>query len=215
MLHWGIFSKHIPFILSGFFITLKFTFFSLLFGIPLAILLAGFKYSSYRHLSFFGQAYTALFRGTPLLVQLFLIHWGIMPLFFKGGVSPFLSGIITFSLNSAAYSSEILFAGIKAIDTGQWDAAYTLGLSKYQTYRYIILPQVIRNNLPQLMNEFIDLLKESALISTIGAVELFRKAQYIANSTYLMFESYFFVALVYFIFILFISILQKVLEKKC
>jgi len=129
-------------------------------------------------------------------------------------ISTFEAGVITFSLNSAAYSSEIIRAGIQAIERGQWDAAHVLGLSYRQTLITIILPQAVRNILPALVNEIVDLLKESALISTLGEADLLRRSQIVASEKYLFFEPLLVAAVGYYVMVMVISFLAKALERK-
>ena len=121
-LHFDVIWPSLPFILEGVVVTLKFTFMSLLCGLPLGILLALAKISN-PILRWFGEIYTSVFRGTPLLVQLFIFYFAT-PQITGYAISTFEAGVLTFSLNSAAYSSEIIRAGIQAIERGQWDAAY-------------------------------------------------------------------------------------------
>ena len=185
-LHFDVIWPSLPFILEGVVVTLKFTFMSLLCGLPLGILLALAKISN-PILRWFGEIYTSVFRGTPLLVQLFIFYFAT-PQITGYAISTFEAGVLTFSLNSAAYSSEIIRAGIQAIERGQWDAAKVLGLSYRQTLLTIILPQAVRNILPALVNEIVDLLKESALISTLGEADLLRRSQIVASEKYLFFE---------------------------
>lgn len=203
----------IPVILEGVAVTLKFTLLSLLCGLPLGVGLAVAKLSSTSVIRGMASAYTSLFRGTPLLVQLGLIYYAT-PQLTSYTISAFEAGILTFALNSAAYSSEIIRAGIQSVDKGQWEAAQMLGLSRRQTIFGIIMPQAIRNTLPALVNEMIDLLKESSLISTIGEADLLRQAQKVASEKYLYFEPLILAAACYYIIVMFIAWLAKRLEKR-
>lgn len=211
-LHFDVIWPSLPFILEGVVVTLKFTFMSLLCGLPLGILLALAKISN-PILRWFGEIYTSVFRGTPLLVQLFIFYFAT-PQITGYAISTFEAGVLTFSLNSAAYSSEIIRAGIQAIERGQWDAAKVLGLSYRQTLLTIILPQAVRNILPALVNEIVDLLKESALISTLGEADLLRRSQIVASEKYLFFEPLLIAAVGYYVMVMVISLLAKILERK-
>lgn len=211
-LHFDVIWPSLPFILEGVVVTLKFTFMSLLCGLPLGILLALAKISN-PILRWFGEIYTSVFRGTPLLVQLFIFYFAT-PQITGYTISTFEAGVLTFSLNSAAYSSEIIRAGIQAIEPGQWDAAKVLGLSYRQTLLTIILPQAVRNILPALVNEIVDLLKESALISTLGEADLLRRSQIVASEKYLFFEPLLIAAVGYYVMVMVISLLAKILERK-
>lgn len=212
-LHFDTIWPSLPFILAGVGVTIKFTFMSLLCGLPLGILLALAKISHQKWLKWVAEVYTSVFRGTPLLVQLFIFYFAT-PQLTGYALSTFEAGVLTFSLNSAAYSSEIIRAGIQAIDRGQWDAAHVLGLSYGQTLTTVILPQAIRNILPALVNEIVDLLKESALISTLGEADLLRRSQIVASEKYLFFEPLLVAAAGYYIMVMVVSLLAKLLERK-
>lgn len=211
--HFDAIWPSLPFILAGMSVTVKFTFVSLLCGLPLGILLALFKIAHQPFLRWAAEAYTSVFRGTPLLVQLFIFYFAT-PQLTGYAISTFEAGVLTFSLNSAAYSSEIIRAGIQAIDQGQWDAARVLGLPYHITLATIILPQAIRNILPALVNEIVDLLKESALISTLGEADLLRRSQIVASEKYLFFEPYLIAAAGYYAMVMLISVFAKALERK-
>lgn len=212
-LHFDAIIPSLPFILAGVGVTIKFTLVSLLCGLPLGILLALAKISRLTSLRWFAGVYTSVFRGTPLLVQLFIFYFAT-PQLTGYALSTFEAGVLTFSLNSAAYSSEIIRAGIQAIDRGQWDAAHVLGLSYAQTLRTVILPQSVRNILPALVNEIVDLLKESALISTLGEADLLRRSQIVASEKYLFFEPLLIAAVGYYIMVMVVSLGAKLLERK-
>ena len=202
-----------PFILQGMTITLKYTFFSLLGGLPLGALLAFGKISKFFWLRWFSNGYTAIFRGTPLLVQLGLFYYAT-PQLTGYQISVFEAGILTFSLNSAAYTSEIMRTGIQSIDVGQWDAAKVLGFSHRQSLWFIIIPQAFCIILPALVNEMIDLLKESALMATLSEMDLLRRAQVISAEKFLFFEPYLLAAFGYFILVNILGVLGKLLERK-
>lgn len=213
MLNFTAIIPSIPMILSGVVVTLKFTLLSLTLGLPLGILLAIAKISRHSLIKRLAGIYTSVFRGTPLLVQLGLIYYAT-PQVLGYNISAFEAGVLTFSLNSAAYSSEIIRAGIEAVDPGQWETAQVLGLTYHQTLWGIILPQAVRTILPALVNEMIDLLKESALVSTIGEADLLRQAQKVASETYLYFEPLLVAALCYYAMVMFIGTIARRLEKK-
>lgn len=203
----------LPVILQGLLVTLKFTSLSLLCGLPLGLFLALAKLSNKNWLRCFAGIYTSVFRGTPLLVQLGLMYYAT-PQLTGYTISTFEAGILTFALNSAAYSSEIIRAGIQSVDRGQWEAAQMLGLSRTQTIIGIIMPQAIRNTLPALVNEMIDLLKESTLVSTIGEADLLRQAQKVASEKYLYFEPLIIAAACYYVIVMIIAFGAKQLEKR-
>lgn len=203
--------EHIPFILEGVKVTFLFAFLSLFCGLPLGILLGFLK--SFNRFSLLANGYTAIFRGTPLLVQLGLIFYAT-PQITGYTISAFEAGIITFSLNSAAYSSEIIRAGIQAIPQGQWEVAKMLGLSKHAVILHIIMPQVFRNILPALANETINLLKETALVSTIGEADILQRSKVVAAEKFLYFEPLIIAAILYFLMVNILGCLAKKLEKR-
>lgn len=202
-----------PFIIQGMGLTLQFSFVSLACGAPLGILLAAAKVGQCSWLKYLANAYTTVFRGTPLLVQLGLFYYGF-PQVTGVTLSAFQASIMTFALNSAAYSSEIMRAGIQAIDEGQWQAGQVLGLSSRQTFVHIILPQALRNILPALVNEMVDLLKEVSLIATLGEMEVLRRAQIVAGQTYLYFQPLCVAAFCYFVLIWGVGLIARWLERK-
>ena len=203
----------IPYILEGIPITLLYTVTSLACGFFLGIILAMMKVSSYKSFQIFGRVYTSIFRGTPLLLQLTLVYFA-SPELTGYKITPWEAGILTFSLNSAAYVSEIIRAGILAVDRGQTEAALSLGIPYPLMMKDIILPQAIRNILPALVNESIDLLKESALISVIGGADILRRANVVASEKYLYFEPLIVAGLLYYILVMILSGLAKLLERR-
>ena len=184
ILHFKTIIPSLPFLLEGALITLKYTFLSVFFGFILGTLLSTMKVSTSIVLQRIAQVYTSIFRGTPLLVQLSLVYFGT-PQLTGYKITAFESGVITFSLNSAAYISEIIRAGILSVDKGQFEAAKALGIPYHLVMKDIILPQAIRNILPALINETIDLLKESSILSVIGEMDLLRRANVIAAERYI------------------------------
>ncbi|ANK58787.1 MULTISPECIES: amino acid ABC transporter permease [Loigolactobacillus] len=155
--------------------------------------------------------YVWIFRSTPLLVQLFIVFFGLPNI----GVqfSPWIAAIITFTLNVGAYSSETIRAAILSIPNGQWEAAYTLGMTRPQVLFRIVLPQAARVSLPPLSNSFIGLVKDTSLASSITIVEMFMVGQQIAAKTYEPLLLYSLVAFVYLIICTVLTILQSYLEK--
>ena len=192
-------------------ITLQMTFLCLICGFVLGVILSLIKLSKCAPLVWFGRFYTSIFRGTPLLVQLCTTLW-TSPAAGRD-VSAVQSGILTFSLNSAAYVSEIFRGGIQAIDKGQYEAAASLGVSYRDMMKDIILPQAVRHVLPSLVNEAVALLKETSILSYIGAVELLRAADQITVMTYRFFEPYLVIALIYYVFVMVLSMLAGRLER--
>jgi arginine/lysine/histidine/glutamine transport system substrate-binding/permease protein len=176
-----------------------------------------FRLSSSRPLSLAARCYIDFFRGTPLLVQIFMIYFGL-PALIKGvgfsfTLNQWAAAITALSLNSAAYIAEIVRGGIQSIELGQREASESLGLGPMQTMRYVIFPQAFRRIIPPLGNEFITLLKDTSLVAVIGFEELFRRGQLIVAQNYRSFEIYFAVALVYLVLTLISSQAFSLLER--
>jgi len=203
----------LPYILEGIPITLAYTSVSLVFGFIMGAFLALFKVGDIKPLNWFAAIYTSVFRGTPLILQLSLIYFAT-PQLVGYDISAWQAGILTFSMNSAAYISEIIRGGIQAVDKGQMEAALSLGLSYPTIMKDIILPQAIRNILPSLVNESIDLLKESALISVIGGADILRRATVVANEKYIYFEPLIVAGFLYYVMVMILAAGAKLLERK-
>lgn len=192
--------------------------FGLLIGLVLGCLLATCKIIPKTNwlvkiLSRIADAYIAVFRGTPMVVQLLLIHFVIFPAIGLR-ISPVAEASIAFGLNSGAYVSEIMRGGILSIDIGQTEAGRALGLNYSQTMMNIILPQAIKNVIPTLGNEFIALLKETSVVSFIAVVDLTKAFQNIANSTYEYIIPYIVLALVYFVVVFAVTGIVKFIERR-
>ena len=204
-------SPSIPFLISGVFITLQYAILSVFLGLIWGVFLALMKISKINIMTVLANGYTAIFRGTPLLVQLMLIYYGT-PQLTGYKISAYEAGILTFSLNSGAYISEVIRAGIRSLDHGQFEAFESLGISYYAGMRDIILPQAFKNSLPAIINEMIDMIKESSIISFIGEMDLLRRAQIVAAEKYIYFEPYIIVAAVYFIIIKILAMVASRIE---
>jgi len=165
--------------LEGLNIVLLIFFSTLVFALPIGLIVAFMRISRYRLLRFMTFLYILLMRGTPLLLQLIVIYYGL-PLV---GVTfnRFNSALIAFSFNYAAYFAEIFRGGLQAIDRGQFEAARTLGFSLFSTYRRIVLPQVFKNVLPSLANEIMTLVKDTSLVYILGLNDILRIAQIASN----------------------------------
>ncbi len=203
----------IPYIVRGVLVTLKFTIISTLFGFIWGTVLSLFKISSIKPLIWFGTAYTSVFRGTPLLLQIALVYYAT-PQLIGYNISALLAGVITFTLNSGAYISETIRGGILAVDRGQKEAALSLGVPYKLMMWDIILPQALKNILPALVNESIGLLKESALVSTIGVQDLLRRAQIVGSQKYIFFEPLIFAGTVYYLMIMILTWIGYALERR-
>ncbi len=204
---------YIPFILEGIGSTLKFVIVSIVIGFILGTLLALCKITKAPLLKWLADAYTSIFRGTPLILQLMIIYFAV-PQLTGYDISPFLSAVLAFGLNSAAYVSEIIRAGIMAVDSGQTEAAEALGVPYRSMMLNIILPQAFKNILPALMNEFITLTKESAIVSTIGYLDLMRRAQITGANLYSNFEPLLFAALIYWVMVFILTKIGALVERR-
>ncbi len=207
------FWSHLYYIIQGTGVTLQYSIVSVFCGMFIGTLLAICKTADSKMLRIFASSYTSVFRGTPMLVQLTIIHYGL-PSLLGLKITIFVSGVIAFSLNSGAYVSEIIKAGINAVDKGQIEAAKALGIPPALRMKDIILPQALRNILPALVNELINLIKESALISTIGGMDIMRRAQAVSAETYSYFTPMLTAAATYYIMVMIVSIFAKILEKR-
>ncbi|SDH03772.1 cystine transport system permease protein [Pseudomonas flavescens] len=201
-----------PFLLKGAAYTVVLSLGGMFFGLILGFLLALMRLSPSRLLDWPARVYVSFFRGTPLLVQLFMIYYGLPQLGIQ--LEPLPAALIGFSLNMAAYVSEILRAAISSIDRGQWEAAASIGMSKTQAMIRAILPQAARTALPPLGNSFISLVKDTALAATIQVPELFRQAQLITARTFEIFTMYLAAALIYWILASLLAHLQSRLEAR-
>lgn len=192
----------LPSLLKGALITLQLTIVSIGLGLVGGSLLGIARLSKYGVVRVLARVYVDFFRGTPLLVQLFMIYFGLPGLFNSLGLPTFSqwwAAIAALTLNSSAYIAEIIRAGIQSIALGQTEAAESLGLSPIETMRYVIFPQAFRVIIPPLANEFITMLKDTSLVAVIGYQELFRAGQLIVAKNYRSLEIYILVALVYLV----------------
>ncbi len=205
--------KAFPLLLMGAAVTIEITAVSVALGFFIGLVVGVARISSYKILRILAAIYADCIRGTPLLVQIFLIYFAL-PIATGARVDPFAAAVLACGINSGAYVSEIFRAGIQAIDPGQMEAGRSLGLTWWQTMRHIILPQAIKNILPPLGNEFIAMLKDSSLVSVIGFEELTRRGQLIIAQTYGSFEIWLTVAALYLAMTLAISRLIAFLEAK-
>jgi arginine/lysine/histidine transport system permease protein len=203
----------IPFILEGLKVTLMIVGAAGILGFLFGIILSLFKISPFKPLVWLADIYTSVFRGTPLVLQLMIIFYG-SPELLGTQIEPYTAAILSFSLNSAAYISEIIRAGINAVDKGQKEAAMALGIPYNQTMKDIILPQAIKNILPALMNEFITLTKESAIVTVIGAMDVMRRSYMVGSDLYSFFEPLLLAGFIYYIMVMVLTLLGKLLERR-
>jgi L-cystine transport system permease protein len=181
-------------------------------GLALALLVALMRLSRVRVIAGLGRAYVSVIRGTPLLVQLFVIFYGLGSIGLR--IDPWPSAIIAFSMNVGGYAAEVIRAAILSVPKGQWEAAHMIGMPRQLALRRIILPQAARVSVPPLSNTFISLVKDSSLASLILVTEMFRRAQEIAAFSGDFMVVYIEAAAIYWIICLVLSAGQSVLEER-
>ncbi|MFT8392653.1 MAG: amino acid ABC transporter permease [Liquorilactobacillus ghanensis] len=221
---WEIIKTALPqLIAAGLKYTIPIALISFAIGLAIALITALIRISTrggfFKLIKLIFRFYVWLFRSTPLLVQLFIVYFGLPYLKISGlapngiKLDPLTAGIITFSLNTGAYCSETIRAAILSIPNGQWEAAYSLGMTKVKALRRIILPQALRVSVPPLANSFISLVKDTSLAASITIVEMFEVSQQIAAENYQPLVMYCLVALLYAVACTILSWLQGYLEK--
>ena len=240
-LRWEILAGYGPLFLSGVWMTIQLTLVAVSAGLILGIVFGLIATSSdapppasalarwlLTAARWFTLAYLTFFRGTPLFVQILLVHFAVMPALihpdtgwllsgeaartFRQEHGAFLSGCLALSLNSGAYISEIFRAGIQSIHRGQTQAAYSVGLTHGQAMRYVVLPQAFRRMVPALVNEGVTLIKDSSLVSAIGLAELALAARTVAGAYSRYWEPYLAISAIYLVLTLTLSVLAKRLE---
>jgi cystine transport system permease protein len=202
----------LPFLLKGALYTTGLSIGSMVVGLALGFGVALARLSGVPALVIPARVYVSFIRGTPLLVQLFLIYYGLPQ--FGIRLAPIPSALIGFTLSVGGYSSEILRGAIAAVDIGQWEAAAVVAMTRAQTLRRIILPQAARTALPPLGNSFISLVKDTSLAATIQVPELFREAQLISARTFEVFAMYLTAAALYWLLSSVLAALQNHMEKR-
>lgn len=211
--------ENISFLAKGALLSLLIAAISLLIGLLLGILGASGKRSRHVVPKAVANFYVEIIRGTPLLLQI-LIIFSVIPSIYTAitgsvlRINVYLIGVIALSINSGAYQTELIRSGINGVDKGQWEACETLGLSQKQTMRQVILPQAFKRIVPPVISEFITLIKDSSLISTIGAIELLKGAQVLGTDYYDVMSPYTLAAIFYLIMTISISYLGRYVEKR-
>lgn len=213
-----VFNEANPLLLEGLKITISVTVLSLIFAFVIGLCSCFFAMSKKAPLRWISRIYVGLIRGTPLLVQVVYIYFAIPQLLqFMGldvRLTPFTAGLITLTLNAGAYMSEIFRGAINAVNTGQMEAARSLGLNHGQAMKKVILPQALRICLPSLVNQFIITLKDSSLISVIGLADIMYQAKIYQGRTMESFATYTWVALYYLVLITALAYVAKLVERK-
>lgn len=210
---WAFTIKMLPLLLKGAVMTVTLTAFAIIFGTIIGLIIAFMKITKNPVLNYLGGLYTWVFRGIPLLVQLFIIY-NALPMVTGMTLNAFTAAVIGISLCGGAYIAEIIRAGIQSVDKGQMEAALSLGMSYAQAMRKIIIPQTYRRLIPPMGNEFITLLKDTALVSTITMVELTRTAQIYAASHFKPFEMFITAGIIYLMLTTFFTLVFGKLENK-
>ncbi|PUU88491.1 amino acid ABC transporter permease [Halanaerobium sp.] len=207
-----IFQEFYPLFLRGLGVTVFVTIISCFSGTILGTFLALGKIYGNKFVSAVVRIFISIIRGTPLLVQLFIIYYGLPAYGIR--LTPITAAVISFIINSGAYQAEYLRGSIQSISGSQLKAAQSIGMSKWQGIRYIILPQALRRVIPAWTNEFIYMIKYSSLAYVIGARELMTEGKLIASRNYQFFNVYFIVALIYLVVIILFVYLFNRIEKK-
>ena len=197
--------------LSGLGVTIKVALLAAAMGLVIGFIIALFNLSKNKFLNIIGKIYTDVIRGTPSVTQLMIIYFVI---FAYVDLSKWIIASIAFAINSGAYVSEIIRAGILSIDKGQTEAGRSLGLTGAQTMRFIIIPQAAKNIFPALCNEFITLIKETAIVGYVGLMDIQKAGDFVKSATYQPLVPLLAVAVIYFLIIKLLTILLGIVEKK-
>ena len=198
-------------LLKGLMVTFRITGVSLVMAFAIGLVTVLMRLSSSFSARALARAYLELIRNTPLLIQLFLLYFVISPIV---GIGAFSSAVLALSLFEGAYISEIFRSGIESIAKGQWEAGLSSGLTVFEAYRFVILPQAVRRILPPLTSQAVSLIKDSALVSTIAIYDLTMQGQAIVAETFLVFEIWFTVAAIYLIITMSLSTIAHEMEKR-
>jgi polar amino acid transport system permease protein len=198
-------------ILKGLGVTMNIVWVSLILAFLLGLVTALFRLSNSFMARVLARGYLETIRNSPMLVQLFFIYFVLGPIF---NIERVWAAILALSIFEGAYASEIFRAGIVSIHKGQWEASHSLGLSTFQTYLHVILPQAIRRILPPLTSQAISLIKDSALVSTIAIYEMTMQANAIVAQTFLTFEMYFTIAAIYLLLTATLSVIVNIMEHR-
>jgi glutamine transport system permease protein len=205
--------QSLPLLLEGALVTIEITAIAVSIGFLLGLFVSICRLSGVKIVQFIAVSYVNIIRGTPMLVQIFLIYFAL-PMIVGQRIDPFVAAVAACAINSGAYVSEIFRAGIQSVDRGQMEAGRSLGLSWGQTMQYVILPQAFKHVIPPLGNEFISMTKETSLVSVIGFEELTRRGQLIIAKTYGSFEIWITVAAIYLVMTFGIARLVSYLERR-
>ena len=201
-----------PILKAGLLVTIPLALLSFALGLVIALLLAVMRISRVAPLAWLSRAYVSVIRGTPMLVQLFVIFYGLPNLGIT--LDPWTTITIALSMNVGGYAAEVIRAAIESVPRGQWEAAHTIGMSRSLTLRRVILPQAARLSVPPLSNTFISLVKDTSLASLVTVAELFRKAQDVAAFSNEFLLIYMEAGLIYWIICMALSVPQPFIERR-
>ena len=203
--------KYWPLFLEGATTTVLLSFFSVIVGVGCGTLMALARLSTNKFLLKAAKVYIDIIRGTPLLVQLYLVYFGLATVL---DLNDFVSGVIAVSVNTTAYIAEIIRSGIQSVDKGQMEAARSMGMPKRMAMRQIILPQAMKNILPAIGNEFATLIKETSIVSLIGIHDLMYSSDTVRGATFTVFIPLLMTAFLYFVMTTTIAFFMDKLERK-
>jgi His/Glu/Gln/Arg/opine family amino acid ABC transporter permease subunit len=209
---WGAVWYGVPYMLKGTVVTLEVSACAMVLASVIGLVMGLISVSSLRVLKAIIRAYVYFVRGTPALVQIFLVYFALPRIGFE--LSSFWSGVVALAFNSAGFIAEIMRAGLQSIDAGQTEAALSIGMTERQSIQFILLPQSLRRVTPPLTNELITLVKSSSLLSVISITELTRSAQLIIAEKFVPFELYAALAVYYLVIISILSWGSEALEKR-
>jgi glutamine transport system permease protein len=212
-IRFDIILEYAPFFLQGALITIGLSVAGIVIGTIVGLTIGLGKIMKNKLLAAPFQWYITFFRGTPLFVQILLVHFGVIPIFL-GKTNAIAAAVVALSFNAAAYIAEIFRAGIQSIEKGQMEAARSLGMTHVQAMRYVILPQAVKRMIPPLGNEFVVLIKDSSLAAVIAAPELMYWGRAMAGQYYRVWEAYIPCAIIYLILTLSLSRLLNYLERR-
>lgn len=201
-----------PILKAGLLVTIPLAIVSFILGLAIALLMALMRISRVKPLSWIARAYISIIRGTPMLVQLFVIFYGLPNLGIT--LDPWTTIIVALSMNVGGYAAEVIRAAIESVPRGQWEAAHTIGMSRSLTLRRVVLPQAARLSVPPLSNTFISLVKDTSLASLVTVSELFRKAQDVAAFSNEFLLIYMEAGLIYWMICMVLSIPQPFIERR-
>ena len=210
---WDVIIQTLPYLLKATITTIELAVISIFFGLIIGLIIALMKISSIKIFNIVGSLYTWIFRGIPLMVQLFLIYFGLSAAL-GIDLDSFTAAIIGISICGGAYIAEIIRSGIQAVDKGQMEAARSLGFHHGEAMKLVILPQAVKNILPALGNEFVTIIKESSIVSVIGIADLMYRAKGVIAKTYNSLECLAIAAIMYFILTFIGGRLIALMERK-